>query len=363
MLSAGVVAAAPLELREARPADLDDLVRLLLRREGTEPDEAAARRTLQELDPARCVAWIATSEGQPVGISTVQLRTVTAGARTFRAGYWCALYVDPRFRQRMVYPLLPRAMHRALCAGGLDLVYAIVRIPWLVQAHQRIGLRRLGDVPVLAKPLAPVALVARHRGLGGAVELAGRPVDAAAAVYRRLRWAGALAGHRAEVVPWDAARLAEVAPLWASAAAGSVGQPWSAALLARRYGEPGTGYALVRVARGARVVAAAVVRIVTRARLRLGVLLDLVTAEPGDEAARAAALAAAEGYAHAGGCQAVLALDGPGILPAGALRAAGYLRTPETYAFLVWPCRETGAGSPVLELEAWRHGFGDHDAF
>jgi hypothetical protein len=363
VLSAGAVDAQPLTLREAGPGDVAELAQFLLRREGTAPDEAAARRTLQDLDPARCVAWIATAGARPVGISTVLLRTVTAGARTFRAGYWCALYVDPAHRQRMVYPLLPRAMHRALRAGGLDFVYASVRIPWLVEAHQRIGLRRLGELPVLAKPLAPVALVARHRGLGRAVEAAGWPIDRAAAAVRRLRWAGALAGHAVEALPWDEARLAEVAPLWARVSAGAIGQPWTAALLRGRYGDPAAGYALLAVRRGGRAVSAAVVRVVERARLLVGVLLDVVAEDLDDAADVGAALAAAERHAADRGCHAVLALDGPGVLPAGALRRAGYLPTPERYAFLIWPCREAGPGSPLLELNRWRFGFGDHDAF
>jgi hypothetical protein len=363
VLSAGAAAGGALELRAARRADLDALVGLLLRREGTERDEAAARRTLQDLDPTRCIAWLAAAGGDPVGLSTVLVRTVAAGPRSWRAGYWCALYVDPAFRQRMVYPILPRAMHRAVAAGGLDFVYAAVRIPWLVTAHERIGLVRLGDLPVLAKPLAPVALLARHRGLGGAVEAAGWPIDRAAAAYHRLRRAGALAGHAVAPLAWDGPGLLEVAPLWERAAAGWIGQPWTAELLRRRYGEPGAGYTLLAVRRRGRLLAAAVVRVVERERLRLGVVLDAVADDPGDDAAYRAALAAAEGHAHARGCQAVLALDGPGILPAGTLRGAGYLATPERYTFLVWPCGEAGPGSPLRDLPRWRFGFGDHDAF
>ena len=362
MLSAGA-AGASLELRAAARADLDGLVGLLLRREGTEPDEEAARRTLQELDPACCIAWMAAADGRPVGISTVLVRTVAAGARSWRAGYWCALYVDPAFRQRMVYPLLPRAMHRAVGAGGLDFVYACVRIPWLVAAHQKIGLVRLGELPVLAKPLAPAALLARHRGLGGAAEAAGWPIDRVAAAYRRLRRAGALAGHAVAPLRWDGPDLGEVASLWERAACRSIGQPWSADLLRRRYGDAGAAYALLAVRRRGRAVAAAVVRVVRRERLLLGVLLDVVADDPGDGWAWRAALAAAEAHAHALGCHAVLALDGPGVLPEGTLRAAGYLATPERYTFLVWPCREPGPGSPLRDLRRWRFAFGDHDAF
>lgn len=359
MLTAGARARG-LELRQAARGDLDALVGLLLRRDGPGAPEAAARATLQELDPARCLAWAAWSEGRPVGLSTVLVRTVAAGGRTLRAGYWCALYVDPDFRQRMVYPLLPRAMHRAVTAGGLDFVYAGVRIPWLVAAHQRIGLRRLGDMPVLVKPLAPVALLARHRNLGAALEVAGWPLDAAAAGYRRLRWSGALAGHEVQVLPWEAQPLAEVEPLWVGASAARVGQPWTAALLAARYRDPRAGYALLGVRRRGRLVAAAVARAAPRGRVLAGVLLDAAAEDPDG---LAAALAGVERWAHGRGCQAVLALDGPGALPPGTLRRAGYLPSAERYAFLVWPGREPGPGSPLLDLQRWRFAFGDHDAF
>jgi hypothetical protein len=356
-------AAESMVLREAGPSDLEPLVRFLRRREGTDPDEAAARRTLQDLDPARCVAWLAHADGRTVGLSTVLLRELAVGGRTLRAGYWCALYVDPEFRRRMVYPLLPRAMHRGLAAAGLDLVYASVRIPWLVEAHRRIGLRKLGDLPVLAKPLAPVALLARHRGLGAVVEAAGRPVDLAAAAFGRLRRAAALAGHEVEALPWGSPGLAELEPLWARAAAGRLGQPWTAELLRRRYDAPGTDYALLAVRRRGRPVAAAVCRAARRERLLVGVLLDVVAADPGDRPALRAALAAVEAYAQVRGCHAVIALDGPGLLPPATLQGAGWLRTPETYAFLVWPCRRPDPDPAVGSLAGWRHGFGDHDAF
>jgi len=352
------------EVRQARRDDLELLVRFLMSREGTDSDETAARRTLQDLDPERCVAWVATSGARPVGLSTVLLRTIAVGYRTFRAGYWCALYVDPRFRQSMLYPLLPRAMHRALKAGGLDFVYANVRIPWLIQAHQRIGLRKLGEMRVLAKPLSPVAMFARHKGLGGAVEAVGRPVDGIAAAYRRLRWAGALAGYRVEELPWDSPRMAQVAALWTRGSRGRVGQPWTDELLRRRYGAIGTSYSLVLVNEGRRLVAAAVYRAVRRERLLLGVLMDVVAEDDGEERAGfGAALAAVERQAYGSGCHVVLALDGPGVLPTGALGKAGYLRSPENYVFLIWPCRELGPESPLLDLQRWRYGFGDHDAF
>jgi hypothetical protein len=260
----------------------------------------------------------------------------------------------------MVYPLLPRAMHRALTAGGLDFVYAAVRIPWLVTAHQRIGLRRLGEMPVLVKPLAPVALLARHHDLGGVVEAAGWPVDLAAAGYRRLRWSGALAGHEVEALPWESQPLAEVAPLWSGVSAARVGQPWTAALLQARYGDPAAGYTLLGIRRRGRIVAAAVARAVWRERLLAGVLLDAAAEDPDGFGA---AVAAVERWAHGRGCHAVLALDGPGALPAGTLRRTGYLPSPERYVLLVWPGREPGPGSPLLELQRWRFGFGDHDAF
>ena len=363
MLTAGRPAEASTEIRRATREDLDLLIPFLTSREGTGHEDAAARMALQDLDPERCIAWIAMSGGRPVGISTVLLRTIAAGDRCFRAGYWCALYVDPRFRNRMLYPILPRAMHRALKAGGIDLVYANVRIPWLAEAHQRIGLRKLGEMRVLAKPLAPVALLARHRGLGGAVEAVGRPLDGATAAYRRLRWAGALAGYRIELPRWDSPRLAEVATLWARASAGRVGQPWTSELLRRRYGAPGTDYTLVAVTRAGRPVAAAVFRAIRRERLLVGVLMDVVAEGSGEGEALAAALAAVEREAHRRGCEVVLAIDGPGVAPPGALGRAGYLRSSERYVFLVWPCAELSPDSPLLDLHRWRYAFGDHDAF
>jgi hypothetical protein len=351
----------PLEIRQARRDDLGLLLRFLMGREGTATDEPDARRALQDLDPRRCVAWMGMAGDRPVGISTVLLRTIAAGPRTFRAGYWCALYVDPGFRRSMLYPLLPRAMHRGLRAGGLDFVYANVRIPRLVEAHQKIGLKKLGETPVLVKPLAPVALLARHKRVGGGVEAAGRPIDALAGAYRRLRWAGALAGCTVDELPWDSPRMAEVAALWRRASSGRIGQPWTLELLQHRYGAAsGASYSLLVVNRGGRLVAAAVYRAVERERLLVGALMDVV-AEDGDGLARA--IAAVERGAHRRGCHLVLTVDGPGVLPVGALGNAGYLRWGDKYEFLIWPCKDLGPDSPLLDFARWRYAFGDHDAF
>jgi hypothetical protein len=309
------------------------------------------------------MAWVAMAGDRPVGLSTVILRTIAAGPRTFRAGYWCALYVDPEFRQTMLYPILPRAMHRALKTGGLDFVYANVRIPRLVEAHQKIGLKKLGETPVLVKPLAPVALLVRHKSLGGALEAAGRPVDGLVRAYRRLRWAGALAGCSVEELPWESPRMAEVAALWSRASSGRIGQPWTLELLRRRYGAAsGTSYSLLVVNRGGRLVAAAVYRAVAREQLMLGVLMDVVAEGDGD-GGLTRAIAAVEREADRRGCHLVLTVDGPGVLPRGALRKAGYLRSRENYEFLIWPCKDLGPDSPLLDFARWRYAFGDHDAF
>ncbi|HEX9307238.1 MAG TPA: hypothetical protein VF894_07090, partial [Anaeromyxobacter sp.] len=159
-------------------------------------------------------------------------------------------------------------------------------------------------------------------------------------------------------------RMAQVAALWTRASRGRVGQPWTDELLRRRYGAIGTSYSLVLVNEGRRLVAAAVYRAVRRERLLLGVLMDVVAEDDGEERAGfGAALAAVERQAYGSGCHVVLALDGPGVLPTGALGKAGYLRSPENYVFLIWPCRELGPESPLLDLQRWRYGFGDHDAF
>ena len=356
--------AESLSLRLASPSDLPHIGTLLRLRDGHPWDDADVRRAVCDWNPARCSTWLAMVGNIPVGMSSIQLRTLQCGTDTYRAGYWTLLYVHPEYRLRMVYPTLPQAMFRAAKAEGLDFIYANVRLPRVARSHQRIGFKAVAEMPVLAKPLRPVQLLVRHKGLKLAPECLGRPLDGLYAAYLRLRWWHTLGNTPATEQAWDSPELVQVAALWREAKAGYVAQQWTADLLRKRYAAPGpaANYGLSVVRRKGRVAAAAVYRAVSRERLRTGILLDLVYAEE-DTASAQRVLAAAEHAMYDAGCQVMLALDGPDTRLGPVLRGYGYLRSSEKYAFLILPCRALAPGSPLYDASRWNYGFGDHDAF
>jgi hypothetical protein len=355
----------PLTLRPAECSDLPLLVDLFRHRDGAVRDADYVRRAFLDLDPARCISWIALVGDTPVGMSTVYLRTIQQGDTSWRAAYWGPLYVRPEYRHRMIYPSLPRAKFRALRALGLDFVYAAIRHPRLAAGHLQLGFRKLADMPVLAKPLRPVSLLVRHKGWPAWLEWLGRPVDVLYQAYLQRVWARSAATGACERLAWDSPELADVAHAWHEPAAATVGQRWTADRLRERYATPAkdVDYALsVRRCHG-RPTAAAVYRVEQRGALRAGVLLDLAAA--GDLGSAGRVLSAAEHALAQAGCQVLLALDAPGLHLGPLLRRSGYLASGESYMLMILPLRKPDPErpSPTYDGSQWRYSWADHDTF
>ena len=100
-----------------RPLTADDLLivrRLLSERDGRDWDAESTRWFVEGLDPERCRAWAAFDGEKPVGLTTAFLRKLTIDGQQQRVAYWANLYVDPKYRDQMLYPRLPVTMLNAL---------------------------------------------------------------------------------------------------------------------------------------------------------------------------------------------------------------------------------------------------------
>ena len=348
-------------LRRAGPQDLGAVRELLAQRDGSPWDESSTRWFVHGLDPARCVAWIAFVGAKPVGLSTLFLRDLRGPSGRAHAGYWANLYVDPAYRDHMLYPRLPLAMFAAAKDLGIEFIYGSLRRLGLLEAHTRLGFAKLGPLAVLVRPLRPLRLVGRYKGWR-ALAAVSPPLDGLYGVALALRRARPLPGITIEALDPATTSLAEILN---AASARRMTCTWTDESFRYRYARTreGTRFFLAGIRRGGALLGGVVYRIAERlGGIRAGVVMDAIV-PAGEEPLLAAALAMASEHALREDCDLMMFLDGIGPEVSRLFVSCGYRPSPERYEMILWP-RQRAAADPALAVAAgWRFGFGDHDAF
>ena len=355
-------------LAKIRPLTSDDLpaVReLLSQRDGREWDEASTAWFVKGLDPEACRAWAAFDGEKPVGLTTMFLRTLSMRGTTASVAYWANLYVDPQYRDQMLYPRLPMAMLNSLKALGVQFLYAPVRISQLAKAHLGLGFANVGRMEVLARPLRPARFLAKYKKLPSAARLVAGPVDAAYRAVVAARAPRVPAGVHIAEDGVDEAPLEAIAELFGKRAANRIAQPWDAAMLGERYRQTREGgqYSFVTARHGEELTAIAIHRVAERGDgIQVGVLMDLAF-RPGAEGDAAAVVRRVEVAATAADCELLIYLDGLGAPNRELLLRRGFRRSPEVYEFLVWPKKVVAEDEWIGDWNRWEFSFRDHDAF
>lgn len=360
-------AAAVAKIRALGPDDLGAVRQMLSQRDGREWDERSTRWFLHNLDPARCLAWGAFVDEKPVGLTSTFLRTLTVRGGTQRVAYWANLYVDPQYRDQMLYPRLPTTMLNALKPLGIEMLYAPVRLPQLTKAHLGLGFAKIGSMAVLVRPLRPARFICKYKKLGWAKPLAG-PVDllfrAGLAVTAPRPDAGVqIDDGRLEEATTE--RLVAVAGLLAERSEGRIAQVWNADLLRERYGRTreGGSYRLATSKHNGQLTAAAIYRFAERGDgIQVGVLMDLAFRSDAEGDA-AAVLRSVERATLAADGELLIYLDGLGNENRELLKRRGFRVSPEVYEFLVWPKKLVAHDAWFGALDRWEFSFRDHDAF
>ncbi|MCH7751648.1 MAG: hypothetical protein IH898_05780 [Planctomycetes bacterium] len=355
-------------VREATPADLADVVKLLSARDNQPRDPQVVSDYLWGLDPKYARAWLAYVGDEPAGISMVYLRQMNWPAdgndtSPILAGYWAHLYVNPAFRKKMVYPQVVLAMLRGMKSAGIDVIFTVTRQPRVAEGNQRLGFTLVDKMALRLRPLRPFRLVAKHKGALALAPLC-VPLDAlyGLAALRRTNPAVPI-----ENVPLDSPQVDEVVALLNSRPTAAVRQFWTSEQFRRRYHTTldGTSYRIRAVRHGKRLAAVLVMTIAERGnQIRAGILLELA-AEPAAAAAEIdAPLADAENFAHREGAEVMLSLEGSLSLEQLAGSFGKYLvNRSEVYHLLVYPKPMAQAPHLAAELAHWTFAFADHDAF
>jgi hypothetical protein len=357
--------AGPAKIRPLTADDLRIVRELLTQRDGRDWDNESTRWFLQDLEPGRCRAWAAFDGEKPVGLTTMFLRTLRVRGNSQRAAYWANLYVDPAYRDQMLYPRLPMAMLNSLKTLGVPFIYAPVRIPQLAKAHLGLGFSKIGRMEVLVRPLRPARFLAKYKKLGTVAGMLAGPVDAAFQRVLSLRGARVPTGVRVEASNVTAAPLEAIAKLLAGRAVDRIAQPWDASTLRERYRQTreGGNYSVVTASRGEELAAVAIHRIAERGDgIQVGVVMELAF-RPGAEAEAATILRRVELDATAANCELLIYLDGLGSKNRELLLRRGFRSSPEVYELLIWPKKVATDDQWLGDGDRWEFGFRDHDAF
>jgi hypothetical protein len=247
---------------------------------------------------------------------------------------------------------------------GIDLVYGAVRRPEVVQGHLSLGMEKIGELPVMAKPVRPVRLLSKHRGFGNVLPQLSALPDYLYAQYRSLRRRSEHDGYvlkDATVPECDAPAVA--LPL-RTGFESEVQRPLTAEAFRKRYrwNPDGDAYRVLSINRSAVTQAA----IVYRAAVRGPDIRTLVIMEmgylPSEEHALRLALLELEKIGSQSECDVILCLSSN--LPMQTLlRRVGYMKSNENYVLMMKPTgRKTGCVFPA-KIAGWYFTFADHDAF
>jgi acyl-coenzyme A synthetase/AMP-(fatty) acid ligase len=366
------LAARPLEagetgcvIRRAEPSDLGAIRELLSLRDGRPWTDEQVSWFFRGLDPSQSVAWLAWVGSRPVGLSMMFLRTLSGPNGLARTGYWANLFIDPRYRDRLLYPRLPFAMFEYARGAQLAFIYTLVRLRELAAAHVRLGFAPVGTVPVLMKPLRPGRLLAKYKGWSSAAEWS-RPVDWVYQGISALRRPADPPGVNVEEISLDDGRVDRLVEMHRKASVGRIADSLSVQDFRYRYRQTreSTAYCLLGVCRrGGEPVAGLVYRMADRGEgIRVGVVMDVLTA-PGEEDAVIPALVEAERRACASEGEVMLHVNGSGDATGKLIAQLGYRESPEVYQCLIWPKASLLANPELGKIRSWRLSFGDHDAF
>ena len=352
-------------VRETGPSDLDTVFNLLCQIYGRALPYEAVARWVFHLDPSVFRAWVAYDEDRPVGLTTLQKRSLRWNDGELSAGYWGNLYVQPEYRKLMVYPRLVFAMLKEGSASGVDLIYTATRRPHVAEGHQKLGFRQVGTLPVLIKPVRPFALVVKHKSLGGGLLHLGRILDrmyVLESIFRGIRT-------RSYGVNMDAATTsqarASVVEMLNRSGARRISQKWKQEAFNERFqttigGQP---YEILTAGNDGALDAALLCCGASRGNnISAFVILDILFS-PGKEMVLEALLVEAAKRANNLGSDCILFLDGIGGTTRSILQKLGYRTTDEIYHILVWPKERVPEAAPVSDLANWRFAFSDHDAF
>lgn len=323
----------------------------------------AARRITSDFIPGEFYGWLAFAGDAPVAVTMLEPCVLEHAGTRSRAGYWRYLWVSPDYRKTTLYPRLVFTMIAEAAEAGIDLVYGAIRRPEVAAGHLALGMQKVGEIPVLAKPLRPARLFSKFYRLGKLFVRWSMIPDLVYGSYLWLRRSFLRQGYFV-----TEARAAETRPQIVIAAlrelySSELQRPLTAETFERRYrvSPDGTEYRVLCVEASGEMRAA----IVHRTAIREGIH-SMVVMEMGyrfsDQEALHFGLAELEKQALKLDCEVILCLSSNRTIQS-LLRKWGYFESNETYVLMKKPTGRNVDSADAGKIDDWYFSFADHDAF
>lgn len=351
-------------IRRACPNDMPaiaEFIGLLDERQHSSNEIASA---VDSLRPESYLAWLAFNSLEPIGSVMLELRNLSWSGKAIRAGYMMNLFVRPNYRRLNIYPLLVLKLFKDSEDLGLDVIYSAPRRRRIVAGHMALGMKKICDQPVLAKPVRPCRLLARHLGLPLAVGALTSLPDAVFRVAARRLGGLTSSASPVERLRWGTVEAEDLAALASRVNGARLQQRRDLSFLSRRYREnlDREPYILVGARRAGHVVAAVAYRIAERHYVRAAVIMD-VFHDPSDLSTVWHCLEEVERQASQQDADVILCLSDLNTSKALNLTRLGYMRSPETYTLLWRNLRSEPIHRAVPDASDLCFSFADHDAF
>ena len=322
------------------------------------------RRTLADLEPGQYYGWVALAGDEFIGLTMLEPCTLEASGTRCAAGYWTNLCVRPDYRRTALYPRLVFTMLSGAAELGMDLVYGAIRRPDVAQGHLSLGMQKIGEMPVMAKPVRPARLVSKHKGFGSVFQQVSAVPDYLYAEYRSLRRRSARDGYVFGNSTVEECEPSAVAQALRAGLESEVRRPLTAEALLKRYqsNPDGDAYRVLSVERSGVTQAAVVYRAAVRGREIRSLVIMEMGHMPSEEHALRLALFELEKIGSQSECDVILCLSSN--LPMQTLlRSVGYMKSNENYVLMMKPTgRKTDCVFPA-KIAGWYFTFADHDAF
>jgi N-acetylglutamate synthase-like GNAT family acetyltransferase len=353
-----------ISIRRAVSSDIPQLLDLLWLVSDRPYPLEAVRRTLADLAPGEYFGWVALAEDEFVGLTMLEPCTLVASGKQCVACYWTNLCVRPDYRRTALYPRLVFTMVGGAAELGMDLVYGAIRRPEVAQGHLSLGLQRIGEMPVMAKPIRPARLLSKHRDFGNAIVQFSAVPDYVYGQYRSLRRASGRDGYVFKNTLASECDPDSVIHALRAGCGSEVRRPLTAKAFLKRYhwNPDGDAYRILSVEHSGMTRAAIVYRAAVRGRdIRATVIMEMGHL-PSEEHALRLSLFELERIGEESKCEVILCLSSSLAMQA-LLRSAGYMESNENYVLMMKSTgRKTDCVFPAT-IAGWYFTFADHDAF
>ncbi len=275
------------------------------------------------------------------------------------AGLASNLVIEREHRAGMLFLSLQSYLQREYRKKEFRFVYGLVTRKNVLEPHLRMGWKKIGVVPVYAKPFNFPAVAASALRSGAVRTLAHVPLKAAEAVWK-LRWSGRARGITVDEVPrFEADTDAFLADFTAARAVAAVR---TREILNWRFASyPERAYRIFVARERGRVVGYVVTRRMAMKHLQALAVVDLAF-DPACERVGAALLQRCDREAMLARADVAATILNPHSPFARYLRRFGYLRTPESFTLVVHAPKDASAPSFGAELfSSWHVTWFDHD--